>query len=222
LGPSGCGKTTLLNIIAGLEKPDPGGLVEVEGIPVNKPGIDRVVLFQQDALFPWMTVIKNVEFGLRNMKFPREKITPLAEEFLDMVQLLKFKNSNIHTLSGGMKQRVAIARALVLKPKILLMDEPFSSLDAQTREILQVLLHKIWIITGQTIVFVTHNISEAAFLGNRVLVFTSMPGRIKKEFNIDLPIPRQINDVRFLSINNSIRREISDEIKTAMKKEMEQ
>lgn len=212
----------MLNIIAGLEKPDPGGLVEVEGIPVNKPGIDRVVLFQQDALFPWMTVIKNVEFGLRNMKFPREKITPLAEEFLDMVQLLKFKNSNIHTLSGGMKQRVAIARALVLKPKILLMDEPFSSLDAQTREILQVLLHKIWIITGQTIVFVTHNISEAAFLGNRVLVFTSMPGRIKKEFNIDLPIPRQINDVRFLSINNSIRREISDEIKTAMKKEMEQ
>ncbi len=221
LGPSGCGKTTLLNLIAGLDEPDTGGEIEVNGTPVRGPGVDRVVLFQQDALFPWMNVIKNIEFGLKNIKFPREKITPLAEEFLGMVQLKRFRNSYTHTLSGGMKQRVALARALVLKPKILLMDEPFTALDAQTREVLQMLLHKIWIITGQTIVFVTHNIREATFLGSRIILFTSSPGRIKREFNLNLPPPRQINDIRLMSINNTIRNEIREEIETTLKKEIE-
>lgn len=220
LGPSGCGKTTLLNIIAGLEKPDPGGQINVNGEPIIRPGVDRVVLFQQDALFPWLNVIDNIKFGLRNIKFPADKITPLAEEFLEMVQLQNFRNSYIHTLSGGMKQRVALARALVLKPKILLMDEPFSALDSQTREILQSLLHKIWIITGQTIVFVTHNISEALFLADRIFLFTSIPGKIKKVFKIDVPVPRHLNDIRFLSINNIIRNELRDEIDKAVKKEM--
>lgn len=221
LGPSGCGKTTALNIIAGLENPDTGGSVIVDNAQVRTPGPDRVVVFQQDALFPWMSVIKNVEFGLKNKKFEKTKIRPLAEEFLKMVQLLKFKNSYIHTLSGGMKQRAAMARALVMNPKILLMDEPFSSLDAQSREMLQELLQKIWMITGKTIIFVTHNIREAAFLGNRVLVFTSSPGKIKKEFRIDLPFPRKINDIRFLGITNSIRCEIQDEINRAMIEEFD-
>ncbi len=221
LGPSGCGKTTLLNLIAGLLKPDTGGEIKVDGASVKGPGVDRVVLFQQDALFPWMNVINNIEFGLKNIKFPSEKITPLAEEFLEMVQLKHFRDSYIHTLSGGMKQRIALARALVLKPKILLMDEPFTALDAQTREVLQMLLHKIWIITGQTIVFVTHNIREATFLGTRIILFTSSPGRIKREFNLNFPAPRHINDIRLMSINNTIRNEIREEIETTTKRELE-
>ncbi|MFH1415642.1 MAG: ABC transporter ATP-binding protein [Elusimicrobiota bacterium] len=221
LGPSGCGKSTALNIISGLEKPDNNGYIAVEGKPINGPGPDRVVIFQEDALFPWMNVIHNVEFGLKNKYFPKEKIRPLAEEFLTMVNLLKFKNAYIHTLSGGMKQRVALARALVLNPKILLMDEPFSSLDAQTREILQDLVQKIWMITGKTVIFVTHNIREAAFFGDRVVVFTASPGRIKKEFKIDLPRPRKINDLSFIGITNSIRQEIKDEIEHVMKEEID-
>ncbi|MBN2406343.1 MAG: ABC transporter ATP-binding protein [Elusimicrobia bacterium] len=219
LGPSGCGKTTVLNIIAGLEKPDSGGYAAVKDSRISLPGPDRVLIFQQDALLPWMNVINNVEFGLKNKKFPRDKIRPLAEEFLRMVNLFRFRDSYIHTLSGGMKQRVALARALVLNPTVLLMDEPFSSLDAQTRELLQDLLQKIWMITGKTVVFVTHNIREAVFLGDRVLVFTAAPGRIKKEFRIDLPRPRSINDLRLAGITNSIRQEIKDEIDLAMRSE---
>ena len=221
LGPSGCGKTTLLNIIAGLEKSNAGGKITMNGGYVTGPGCDRVVIFQQDALFPWLNVIDNVEFGLRNKRFPKEKIRPLSEEFLRMVGVLKYAKSYIHTLSGGMKQRVALARALVLNPKVLLMDEPFSALDAQSREILQDLLQKLWMITGKTIVFVTHNIREAAFLSDRVLVFTASPGRIKKELCIDLPRPRQINDVRLLGINNQLRQDIKDEIEKAMKEEVD-
>ncbi len=219
IGPSGCGKTTLLNIIAGFDRADPGGLVSVDGAPVNGSGPDRVVIFQQDALFPWWNVIKNVEFGLRLKGFPKEKIRPLAEEFLKMVHLSKFKNFYIHELSGGMRQRVAWARALVVNPKILLMDEPFGALDAQSRESLQVSLQIIWSLIGKTIIFVTHNIREAVCLGDRVLVLTACPGKVKTIFDIDLPRPRMPNDGRLVEMSNIIMRELKAEIDKVAKEE---
>ncbi len=219
IGPSGCGKTTLLNIIAGLDRADPRGVISVDGVPIDGPGPDRMVIFQQDALFPWWSVIKNVEFGLRMKGFPREKIKPLAEEFLKMVHLSKFKNFYIHELSGGMRQRVAWARALVVNPKILLMDEPFGALDAQSRESLQVSLQMIWSMIGKTIVFVTHNIREAVCLGDRVLVLTACPGKVKKIFDVDLPRPRKPNDVRLVEMSNLIMRELRAEIAKVIKEE---
>jgi NitT/TauT family transport system ATP-binding protein len=219
IGPSGCGKTTLLNIIAGLDRADPGGVISVDGDPIAGPGPDRVVIFQQDALFPWWNVIKNVEFGLRMKGFPKDKIRPLAEEFLRMVHLSKFKDFYIHELSGGMRQRVAWARALVVNPKMLLMDEPFGALDAQSRETLQISLQTIWSIIGKTIIFVTHNIREAVCLGDRVLVLTARPGRVKKIFNVDLPRPRRPNDIRVVEMSNLIMRELKAEIAKVAKEE---
>jgi NitT/TauT family transport system ATP-binding protein len=219
IGPSGCGKTTLLNIIAGLEHPDPSSLIAIDGTQVDGPGPDRVVVFQEDALFPWWNVISNVEFGLRMKKFPKEKIRPLAEEFLKMVHLSKFKNFYIHELSGGMRQRVAWARALVVNPKMLLMDEPFGALDAQSRETLQISLQIIWSIIGKTIIFVTHNIREAVCLGDRVLVLTARPGEIKREFKVDLPRPRRLSDTRLVDISNLIMRELKVEIDKVVKEE---
>jgi NitT/TauT family transport system ATP-binding protein len=219
IGPSGCGKTTLLNIIAGLDQADPGGVISVDGVPIEGPGPDRVVIFQQDALFPWWSVIKNVEFGLRMKGFPREKIRPLAEEFLRMVHLSKFKDFYVHELSGGMRQRVAWARALVVNPKMLLMDEPFGALDAQSRESLQISLQIIWAIIRKTIIFVTHNIREAVCLGDRVLVLTACPGRIKTIFEVNLPRPRRPNDVRLVEMSNLIRQELKAEIAKVAKEE---
>jgi NitT/TauT family transport system ATP-binding protein len=219
IGPSGCGKTTLLNIIAGLEKPEPDSFIAIDGARVEGPGPDRVVVFQEDALFPWWNVIKNVEFGLRMKRFPKEKIRPLAEEFLKMVHLSKFDNFYIHELSGGMRQRVAWARALVVNPKMLLMDEPFGALDAQSRETLQIQLQIIWSIIGKTIIFVTHNIREAVCLGDRVLVLTARPGQIKREYKIDLPRPRRLNNARLVDLSNLIMRELKVEIDKVAKEE---
>jgi len=219
IGPSGCGKTTLLNIIAGLEKPDPNSRIAIDGARVEGPGPDRVVVFQEDALFPWWNVVKNVEFGLRMKKFPKAKIRPLAEEFLKMVHLSKFKNFYIHELSGGMRQRVAWARALVVNPKMLLMDEPFGALDAQSRETLQIQLQIIWSIIGKTIIFVTHNIREAVCLGDRVLVLTARPGQIKREYKIDLPRPRRLSNTKLIDISNLIMRELKVEIDKVAKEE---
>jgi NitT/TauT family transport system ATP-binding protein len=219
IGPSGCGKTTLLNIIAGLDRADPGGVISIDGVPIDGPGPDRVVIFQQDALFPWWNVLKNVEFGLRMKGFPKEKISPLAVEFLKMVHLSKFKDFYIHELSGGMRQRVAWARALVVNPKILLMDEPFGALDAQSRESLQVSLQIIWSLIRKTIVFVTHNIREAVCLGDRVLVLTACPGRVKRVFDVDLPRPRRPNDARLVEMSNLIMQELRVEIAKVAKEE---
>lgn len=219
IGPSGCGKTTLLNIIAGLEKPDPNSTISVNGIPVKGPGPDRIVVFQEDALFPWWNVISNVEFGLKMKKFPKEKTRPLAEEFLRIVHLSKFKNFYIHELSGGMRQRVAWARALVMNPKMLLMDEPFGALDAQSREVLQTSLQVIWSIIGKTIIFITHNIREAVCLGDRVLVLTARPGRIKSEFKVDLPRPRRLNDPRLIEMSDHIMGELKVEIDKVIREE---
>src|ERR1700740_807475 len=193
VGPSGCGKSTLLNIIAGLEKPD-SGQVLADGKPITEPGRDRMVMFQEPALFPWLDVMGNVLFGLKlkpglNAKERRE----VAEFYLKLVGLERFMHATIHQLSGGMKQRVALARALAPNPRVLLMDEPFASLDALTREQLYGDLQKIWAARKKTIVFVTHNVREAACLGDRVVLFSPHPGRIREQFKIDLPRPRDIN-----------------------------
>ena len=195
VGPSGCGKTTLLNIIAGLEKPD-NGSVRADGKPVTSPGRDRLVMFQEPALFPWLDVFGNVLFGL-NLKpnLTNKDRRNVAKYYLELVGLTRFEHANIHELSGGMKQRAALARALAPNPRVLLMDEPFAALDALTREQLYGDLQRIWKERKKTIVFVTHNVREAACLGERVLLFSPHPGRIQEEFIVDLPRPRDINSV---------------------------
>ena len=195
VGPSGCGKSTLLNIIAGLEHADEGQ-VSADGAPVTAPGRDRMMMFQESALFPWLDALANVLFGLKLKPglTPAERVK-VAETYLHLVGLEKFHHAYLHELSGGMKQRVALARALAPNPKVLLMDEPFAALDALTREQLYGDLQRIWQERKKTIVFVTHNVREAACLGDRVILFSPHPGRIQEEFKIDLPRPRDINSV---------------------------
>src|SRR5262252_2352125 len=195
VGASGCGKTTLLNIIAGLEKPD-SGMVLADGKPVTNPGRERLVMFQEPALFPWLDVFGNVLFGLKlKPNLTNRDRREVAKYYLELVGLSRFEHSNIHELSGGMKQRVSLARALAPNPRMLLMDEPFAALDALTREQMYGDLQRIWKARKKTIVFVTHNVREAACLGDRVIVFSPHPGRIREEFIVDLPRPRDINSV---------------------------
>jgi sulfonate transport system ATP-binding protein len=195
VGASGCGKSTLLNIIAGLESPD-SGTVLTDGRVVTEPGRERLVMFQESALFPWLDVMGNVLFGLkRKPHLTRKDRIDVARYYLELVGLTRFERSNVHELSGGMKQRVALARALAPNPRMLLMDEPFAALDALTREQLYGDLQQIWESRRKTIIFVTHNVREAACLGSRVLLFSPHPGRIREEFHIDLPHPRDINSV---------------------------
>src|SRR3954471_22644180 len=208
VGASGCGKSTLLNIIAGLEKPD-SGTVMADGKPITGPGRERLVMFQEAALFPWLDVIGNVIFGLKmkpNLKSKDRR--EVAKFYLELVGLSKFEHANIHELSGGMKQRVALARALAPNPRVLLMDEPFAALDALTREQLYGDLQNIWKSRRKTIVFVTHNVREAACLGDRVLLFSPHPGRIRDEFVIDLPRPREINSVELAGYASRITKSL--------------
>ncbi|MFJ9645999.1 ABC transporter ATP-binding protein [Streptomyces sp. NPDC101206] len=179
VGPSGCGKSTLLDLLGGLARPS-GGRILLDGKPVTGPGLDRGIVFQQYALLPWRTAQGNVELGLEATGVPRRQRAVRAREFLDLVGLAGFEGRHPHELSGGMRQRVAIARALAYDPDVLLMDEPFAALDAQTRESLQDELRRIWQHTGKTVVFITHGIEEAVYLGQRVAVMTSRPGRIKE------------------------------------------
>ncbi|TLD42606.1 MAG: ABC-type nitrate/sulfonate/bicarbonate transport system, ATPase component [Candidatus Jettenia ecosi] len=220
VGPSGCGKTTLLNIVAGLEKAD-SGEIWANGRRVNGAGTDRVVIFQEAALFPWMNVIKNVEFGLKLKGVNGSERRNTAIEYLKMVHLSKFQNSHVHELSGGMKQRVAIARALAMNPEMLLMDEPFSALDAQTRWILHFELQNIWLKTKKTILFITHNIREAVCLADRIIVLSTTPGKIKKEFLVDLPRPRDDNDVNVAEYSTWVMKELKAEISKVVKCEMD-
>jgi NitT/TauT family transport system ATP-binding protein len=206
VGPSGCGKSTLLNMIAGLEHPD-RGTVQADGETVVGPGPHRLMMFQEAALFPWLTVLGNVLFGLKlsnglNAVQQREN----AEYFLELVGLKRFMHSNVHELSGGMKQRVALARALAPNPSVLLMDEPFGALDALTREQLYGDIQRIWSQHRKTIVFVTHNVREAVCLGDRVILFSPHPGRIREEFKIPLPRPRDINSVDLARYSTEITR----------------
>jgi NitT/TauT family transport system ATP-binding protein len=220
VGPSGCGKSTFLNIVAGLEKPDSGEIL-LNGKAITTPGPDRTMVFQEGALFPWLKVIDNVEFGLKMAGIPKDECTQISQRYLDMMQLTKFANSYTYQLSTGMKQRVAIARALVMDPEILLMDEPFAALDAQTRDLLLVELQLIWERTKKTILFVTHSISESVILGNRVVVFKNRPSKIKKEFVIDYRRPRLAEDENLLKYQQDIFAELKTEVKAQIKRELE-
>lgn len=217
-GPSGCGKSTLLSIVAGLDPADKGEVLE-DGKPVEGPGRDRTVVFQDHGLFPWLTARKNVEFGLKQAGLPAKERQKRAEEFLHLVHLSRFRDAYPHELSGGMKQRVAIARALALDPEVLLMDEPFSALDAQTREDLYVQLEEIWQRTGKTILFVTHNVREAVVLGDRVIMFSARPGRIKEQFQVQLARPRTIDQVDVARVAGQISRSLKEDRDKAREQE---
>jgi len=215
VGPSGCGKTTLLNIIAGFVTPT-NGEVLIDGRRVTGAGPERGVVFQGYALFDWLTVKKNIEFGLRMRGIPERERAAKADEYLALVGLRKFSHRYPYELSGGMKQRVAIARALANDPEILLMDEPFASLDAQTREIMQEELLRIWERTGKTILFITHSIEEAIYLSTDVAVMTFRPGHLKCTLRVELPYPRGDFNIRtaprFVELEKVIHHLIREEI----------
>ncbi|HYC72029.1 MAG TPA: ABC transporter ATP-binding protein [Opitutaceae bacterium] len=212
VGPSGCGKSTLLNLVAGLELPDTGTVV-ADGKAVRSPGRERMMMFQESALFPWLDVVGNVMFALKlKPGLSRKEREDTARYYLKLVGLEKFRNANIHELSGGMKQRVALARALAPNPRVLLMDEPFAALDAMTREQLYGDLQRIWQERHVTILFVTHNVREAVCLGDRVILFSPHPGRIREDFRVDLPRPRDINSVEVAGYSSRIHRSLREHL----------
>ncbi len=215
LGPSGCGKSTFLNVLLGLLMPDSGEL-SVNGKRITGPGPDRAMVFQEFGLLPWRTVQSNVELGLEIKRMPAEQRRPISRRLIEMVGLTSFEEHYPHELSGGMKQRVGLARALATDPEVLLMDEPFAALDAQTRDLMQVELLRIWQEARKTVLFVTHQIDEAIYLSDRVMVMTKRPGYAKKVFDIGLPRPRdyemrvtpEFNDLK-LAIWHTLKDEIT-------------
>jgi NitT/TauT family transport system ATP-binding protein len=223
VGPSGCGKSTLLDLLGGLAEPTAGRIL-VDGREITGPGLDRGVVFQQYALLPWRTAQGNVEFGLEAKHVPRKDRAGRAREYLDLVGLAGFHDRYPHELSGGMKQRVAIARSLAFDPDVLLMDEPFAALDAQTRDGLQDELLRIWEQTGKTIVFITHGIEEAVYLGQRVAVMTSRPGRIKEIVDIGIDSRSGAEDLRsapeFGRYRHRIWSLLRDEVDRARRQEL--
>jgi NitT/TauT family transport system ATP-binding protein len=218
VGPSGCGKSTLLHLIAGLHAPTSGQIL-VDSKPVEGPGTDRILIFQELGLFPWLTVGENVEFGMKMKAVSQAEREEKTRYYLRLVHLSQFRNSYTHQLSGGMRQRVALARALATEPDVLLMDEPFAALDAQTRDLLHDELERIWAETGRTIIFVTHNVREAIRLGDRVVLLTFRPGRVKREFPIDLPRPRVLEDVQVAQAARAILDELREEINRSLEVE---
>ena len=213
VGPSGCGKSTLLNIIGGLETPTEGKVL-VDGAEVTGPGPDRGIVFQQYALFPWLTVEKNVQFGLKLQGKSKEEAEELAHKYLKMVYLEGFAKAYPKELSGGMKQRVAIARAYAVNPQVLLMDEPFGALDAQTRTQLQQELLNTWEKEQKTCFFITHDVEEAIILAQRVVIMCARPGRVKEIVDIDIPYPRDQEtkmSPRFLELKNHIWSQVYQE-----------
>ena len=214
VGPSGCGKSTLLAMIAGLLGPD-RGRIELHGALVTGPGEGRAVVFQDAALMPWLNVRHNVEYGLRAQGVGRDERRLRAAEALEMVHLAHVGDRHPHELSGGMRQRVAIARALVLRPEVLLMDEPFSALDAQTRTILQDELQRIWLETRPAVVFVTHNLLEAAFLADTIYLLSAGPGRIVQRYEVDVPRPRDEGDPRLVAIRQDMLHRMRAEVERA-------
>lgn len=222
VGPSGSGKSTLLDLLGGLSTPSSGRIL-LDGAPISGPGLDRGVVFQQYALLPWRTARANIQFGLEAKGVPRKERKAIADHYLELVGLTGFGDRYPHELSGGMKQRVAIARSLAFDPEVLLMDEPFAALDAQTRESLQDELLRIWEATGKTILFITHGIDEAVYLGQRVAVLTSRPGRIKAVIDIDIARGGDI-DVRsseqFREYRHQIWTELQSEVSRAQQLEL--
>ncbi|AXK31746.1 ABC transporter ATP-binding protein [Streptomyces armeniacus] len=225
VGPSGCGKSTLLDLLGGLGEPTSGRIL-LDGRPLTGPGLDRGIVFQQYALLPWRTALGNVAFGLEATGVPRRERAARAREFLDLVGLAGFADRHPQELSGGMKQRVAIARSLAYDPDVLLMDEPFAALDAQTRESLQDELLRIWERTGKTVVFITHGIDEAVYLGQRVAVLTSRPGRVKEVVRIGLEARTSVQDLRsspeFAAYRHRIWDLLRDEVTRAQEQEKEE
>ncbi len=210
VGPSGCGKTTLLRIIAGLEKPDKG-YVKIDGKKVESPVNGLGYIPQDFSLFPWRTVIGNIEFGLEVNGVSRDERKKIVKELIGLVGLEGFENSFPKELSGGMKQKVAIARALAIDPIVLLLDEPFANLDAQTRSYMQRELERIWHEHKKTVIFVTHHIEEAIYLADRIILLSSRPGKVKMELKIDLPRPRIITSPEFVSIRAKLLKEMEEE-----------
>ncbi len=211
VGPSGCGKSTLLDLLAGHQRPDRGHIYAL-GDEVVGPHRRRMVIFQEHALFPWLTARRNVEFGLELAGVGRPERQATAAEWLDRVNLAGFAESLVHELSGGMRQRVAIARALALEPEILLMDEPFAALDAQTRDQMHGELQDLWQATGTTVVFITHNVREAVLLGDRVAVMSAHPGRIRRVVDVALPRPRHMEDPGLIDIARELLLDLRDEV----------
>lgn len=218
VGPSGCGKSTLLHLVAGLHR-QTSGEVLIDGNVVQGTGTDRMLIFQELGLFPWLTVAQNVEFGMRMKGIAKSERTAKTNDYLRLVHLHQFKDSYIHQLSGGMRQRVALARALATEPDVLLMDEPFAALDAQTRDLLHDELERIWAETGRTIIFVTHNVREAVRLGDRVVLLTFRPGKVKREYPIDLPRPRHLEDLPVASTAREILDDLREEINKSLEAE---
>lgn len=213
VGPSGCGKSTLLNLIAGLEKPTEG-TITLDGREVLGPGADRVVMFQEPALYPWLNVIDNVKFGMKLAGIPKQEQEKRAEKYLRMVHLWDFREYAVHELSGGMKQRTALARALTMDSKIMLMDEPFSALDKQTINKLRAELEAIWEETRRTIIYVTHSVEEALYFADRIIILADRPGIVKSIVKIDLPRPRQLDSEEFVDI----RKHLLDGLKVEVEK----
>jgi NitT/TauT family transport system ATP-binding protein len=218
VGPSGCGKTTFLSVVDGLI-PASAGRILVDGTQVSEPGPDRAVVFQDASLLPWRTVAGNVVYGLECQGVPAREARERAQRFIDMVGLGGFEQHYPYELSGGMQQRVNLARALVMDPKILLMDEPFASLDAQTRELMQAELLQIWRKAEKTVLFVTHQIDEAIFLSDRVVVFSGRPGKVKDIIAVDIDRPRDLaikREPRFHAIEDRIWGLIEDDVRNRM------
>ncbi|AQA21428.1 ABC transporter family protein [Rhodococcus sp. MTM3W5.2] len=222
VGPSGCGKSTLLDLLGGLTTPSSGRIL-LDGEPITGPGLDRGIVFQQYALLPWRTAQHNIEFGLEAKGLPKRERREIAGHYLELVGLQGFGDRYPHELSGGMKQRVAIARSLAFDPEVLLMDEPFAALDAQTRESLQDELLRIWRTTGKTILFITHGIDEAVYLGQRVAVLTSRPGRVKTvvDIDIDRTAADVRSDARFREFRHHIWSQLQGEVARAQHQELE-
>jgi NitT/TauT family transport system ATP-binding protein len=220
IGPSGCGKTTLLNLFAGLDRPDTGELF-IDGRQITSPGPDRAVLFQDPALFPWLSVRRNVEFALELIGTPRDERGDIAMNWLRRVHLARFADAQPHELSGGMRSRAALARALACRPQVLLADEPFAALDAQTREILQHELQEVWSEVRNTFIFVTHNVREAVFLADRVVLMSAPPGSFVAEHRITAPRPREFEDVLLNKVVVDIHDHLLKEVEKVVQRERE-
>jgi len=217
VGPSGCGKTTLLNLVGGMLRPDRGELL-LDGAPIGGPGPDRAIVFQDHGLFPWLSAAENIEFGLRMQGLGRRDRRERVRRALVTVHLEGSGDKLVHELSGGMRQRVAIARALVLEPAVLLMDEPFAALDAQTRTLLHAQLEELWYAAPKTVLFVTHSVGEAVRLADRVVVLSAAPGQVKRELPVALPRPRNFDDPELTRIVGLVRAEIKEEVERVRRK----